>query len=80
MSTRDNRIAPEARSGFEARQARANQKAADLAPTIAELGAAVITTLRAIAAALNARGIQTPRGTSRWYHTQVGRLLARLPA
>jgi hypothetical protein len=41
MSTRDNRFTPAAhRSGFEARQARANQKTADLAPTIAELQAA----------------------------------------
>jgi hypothetical protein len=68
------------RASLQARTARANKRAADLAPTIAELQAAVITTLRAIAAALNARGIQTPRGTSRWYHTQGGRLLARLPA
>jgi DNA-binding transcriptional LysR family regulator len=51
MSTRDNRFTPAAhRSGFEARQARANQKAAEnLAPTIAELQAAGVTSLRGIA-------------------------------
>jgi hypothetical protein len=50
MSTRDNRFTPAAhRSGFEARQARANQKAAEnLAPTIAELQAAGVTSLRGI--------------------------------
>jgi hypothetical protein len=63
MSTRDNRLTPEAhRSGFEARQARANQKAADLAPTIAELEAAGITSLTGIAGAFNERGIPTTRG------------------
>jgi hypothetical protein len=78
MSTRDNRFTPEAhRSGFEARQARADQKAAELAPTIAGLQAAGVTSLRGIARALNERGIQPPRGHG-WQATQVRRLLARL--
>jgi hypothetical protein len=59
--TRDNRFTAEAhRSGFEARQARADQKAAELAPAIAELRAAGVTSLRGIARALNERGIQPP--------------------
>ncbi len=78
MSTRDKRVTPAAhRSGFEARQARANQKAADLASTIAEMQAAGVTSPRGIARALNARGISPPRGHG-WQVTQVRRLLARL--
>jgi hypothetical protein len=78
MPTRDNRFTPAAhRSGFEGRQARANQKAADLARTIAELQAAGVTSLRGIARALNERGISPPRGHG-WQATQVRRLLARL--
>jgi hypothetical protein len=79
MSTRDNRFTPEAhRSGFEARQVRADQKAAELAPAIAALRAAGVTSLRGIARALNDRGISPPRGHGQ--ATQVRRLLARLPA
>ena len=36
-----------------------------------------ITSLGAIAAALNERGMPTPRG-AQWYKTSVGNLLARL--
>jgi hypothetical protein len=68
MSTRDNRFTPEAhRSGFETRQARADQKAADLAPTIAELRAAGVTSLNGSADALNARGVPTAAGSRHWY-------------
>jgi hypothetical protein len=66
------------RAGLVARQARANQKAADLAPIIAELRAAGITSLNGITEALNERGIPTARGSGPWYHAQVRRLLARL--
>ena len=41
----------------------ATARAADLAPTITELQAAGATSLRAIAAGLNERGIPTARGT-----------------
>jgi hypothetical protein len=76
-----HRITPAARqAGCEAVQARANKRAADLAPIIAELKAAGITRLSDIAAALNERGIPTTRGSGRWYHAQVGRILARMPA
>jgi hypothetical protein len=68
------------RASLEARKARANRAAADLAPIIAELRAAGITSLTGITEALNERGIPTARGSGPWYHAQVRRLLARLPA
>jgi hypothetical protein len=51
----------------------------DIAPTIAELQASGATSLRAIAAGLNDRGIETARGAGEWTATQVQRVLARLP-
>jgi hypothetical protein len=50
---------PTSRKG---RAERARRHAADLAPVIAELRAAGVTTLRGIAAELNARGIPTATG------------------
>jgi hypothetical protein len=50
------------RASLEARKARANRAAADLAPIIAELRAAGITSLTGIAAALEERGVPTARG------------------
>jgi hypothetical protein len=41
-------------------------RAADIAPTIAELQAAGATSLRQIAADLNAKGIPTTRGEGEW--------------
>jgi DNA invertase Pin-like site-specific DNA recombinase len=58
------------------RQEKANRRAADLAPVIAEIRAAGTSSLPAIAAELNARGIRTPRGGN-WSATQVMRVLAR---
>ena len=49
-----------------------------LAPTIAELQAAGVTSLNGIAEALNARGVLTPAGSDHWYASQVARLLKRL--
>jgi DNA invertase Pin-like site-specific DNA recombinase len=66
--------------GNQVRSARAYARAADLAPIIAELQAAGITSLRGIAVALNERGIQTPRGKGKWQAGTVTQLLARLPA
>jgi DNA invertase Pin-like site-specific DNA recombinase len=60
----------------EALQARADAKAADLAPIIAELQAAGKTSLRAIAAGLNDLGIPTVRG-GKWSSPQVMRMIAR---
>jgi hypothetical protein len=62
------------------RVARANQMAAELAPTIAELRAAGITSKKGIAKTLNMRCIGTPRGVGQWRAIQVARVLARLPA
>jgi Recombinase len=61
-----------------ARSARANRTAADLAPIVAELRAAGITSLNGIAAALNERGVPTPSGGGHWHAAQVSRLLKRL--
>jgi hypothetical protein len=78
-SNRVNRFTPAARrAGVEARQARADAKAADLAPVIAELRAAGVTTLEGIAAALDERGLPTPSGHRHWHAMQVARLLKRL--
>jgi DNA invertase Pin-like site-specific DNA recombinase len=66
------------RAGWEARMARADAKAADYAPAIAEIQAAGITSLRGIAAELNNRGIPTATGTGTWQAAQVSRVLARL--
>ena len=44
------------------RQANADRHAANVLPIIAEIQKSGATTLRAIAEALNARGIPTPRG------------------
>jgi len=65
------------KAAVEAIQARVNARAADLAPTIRELQAGGATTLRALAAGLNAMGLTTARGGD-WDQTQVRRLLARL--
>jgi hypothetical protein len=63
-------------------RAKENKAAADahakaLGPTIRELCAAGITSVRAIAAELNDRKVPTVRG-GEWHATSVARLLARL--
>lgn len=58
---------------------RAEASSADIAPTIAELEAAGATSLRAIAAGLNERGIPTARGEGVWSAAQVKRVQVRLP-
>jgi len=63
--------------GVEALRARADAKAADLAPIIKELRAAGKTSLRAIAAGLNEQGIPTARG-GEWSSVQVMRILERV--
>jgi DNA invertase Pin-like site-specific DNA recombinase len=65
------------KAAVEARQARAAQRASDLAPTIAALQAAGKTSLRAIAAELNDQGITTARGGS-WSPVQVARIIERI--
>jgi hypothetical protein len=49
-----------------------------VAPTIAELQVAGVTSLRGIAAALDERGIPTAAGRGEWRAVQVSRVLARL--
>ena len=66
------------RSGVEARAARANKRAAELAPTVKKLQAAGIISLKGIAAALTKRGIPTPAGRRHWHAMQVARVLKRL--
>jgi hypothetical protein len=61
-----------------ARQREAGDRAADLAPTIAELQAGGATSLRASAAGLNERGIPTARGIGEWSAVQVARVLEHL--
>jgi hypothetical protein len=55
----------------------AKARAADLAPTSAELQKAGAASLWDIAAGLNERAIPTARGTGTWSATQVMRVLAR---
>jgi DNA invertase Pin-like site-specific DNA recombinase len=65
-------------AGLKARTARADKRAADSRPTIEALQTAGTTSLRRIAAELNNRGIQTPRGKGEWQAGTVSQLLARL--
>ncbi|MDR7040437.1 DNA invertase Pin-like site-specific DNA recombinase [Methylobacterium sp. BE186] len=64
-------------AGRIAQTARAKAKASDLAPMIAELRAAGVTSHSAMASALNSRGIPTARGGT-WSAVQVQRALARI--
>jgi len=74
---RGYRITKEAaKAGVEARQTLAAERAADVAPIIAELQASGATSLRAIAEGLNAKGITTPRGGP-WSAVQVQRAMNR---
>jgi hypothetical protein len=57
--------------------ANADAHARDLAPVLADLRAGGATSLRAIAAALNARGMRTRRG-GRWHVSTVANLLDRI--
>jgi len=62
--------------GKAARRAKAEARAADLAPVVKELQAAGCQSLRAIAAGLNERGIPAARG-GQWSAPQVMWLLER---
>jgi hypothetical protein len=67
-----------ARTPRAVRRAQADALTADLAAIVAELQAAGVTSLRAIAAALNERGIPTATGVGEWRAVQVWRVLARM--
>lgn len=62
--------------GVETNQAAADAFAANVLPIVRQIQASGATTGRAIAAALNARGIRTARGGS-WHDSTVRNLLAR---
>jgi DNA invertase Pin-like site-specific DNA recombinase len=74
----DRGVIPSAKvraKGQAAIQKRVASRAADLAPEIEKLRAAGLTSLRAIAAALNESGIETPRGEGKWQAAQVARVM-----
>jgi DNA-binding MarR family transcriptional regulator len=64
------------RIAVKAIKERADQRAANVLPIIREVQSAGATSLHQIAAALNLRGIATPRG-GQWYAKAVSNLLAR---
>ena len=66
-----------AQSALDAVKAKAADRAADYAETVADVQASGATTLAAIAQELNARGIVTPRG-GKWHPSSVRNLLQRL--
>jgi DNA invertase Pin-like site-specific DNA recombinase len=71
-------VADKGRAAFiTVRQGKAGRRAADLVPILANIRASGATSLRQIAAALNERGIATPRGGA-WSSGQVNSLLSRL--
>ena len=59
------------------RIAKANDRLSLVAPIVREIRASGVTSLRQIAAALNERGIPTPRGAE-WQAPQVKRVLERI--
>jgi hypothetical protein len=65
-------------AAIRAVQERAHRRAVDLAPTIRALQAGGVTSLRAIAAALNKKRIPTARGNGDWSAVQVMRVLERI--
>lgn len=66
-------------AGRASRAAKASSRADDLAPVLAELREAGVSSLGGLAKALNERGIPTARGAQgRWTAVQVSRVLARL--
>lgn len=65
-------------AGTAALSHRAGGRAADLKPVITELRNAGVTSLAALARALQERGIPTARGKGTWKATQVARVLRRL--
>ena len=62
--------------GSAANRSAADAIAANVLPMVRQLRAAGVTTTRAIAEALNARGIRTARAGD-WHHSTVRNLLAR---
>ena len=75
MGNRTNLAEAQAK-GIEINRAAADAFAANVLPIVRQIQAAGATTNRAIAAALNARGIRTARGEA-WHDSTVRHLLAR---
>jgi hypothetical protein len=73
-----SRQAKAAATALNIRRVRAAKRSADLAPIVAELQAAGVTSPRGIAAELNLRGIPTLSGRGEWQADTVRQLLARL--
>jgi hypothetical protein len=67
-------------AAMEVRRKHADAKATEVEPIVAEIRAAGVTTLNGIAKALNARGIPTVRGKTKWRRLGVRRVLTRLKA
>ncbi len=82
--TRPDNLTDEARTTGREMAARAlsrkaNDRAADVLPTIDEIRADGVTSMRGIARALNNRGVPTARG-GQWQSVSVRRVLDRAPA
>jgi DNA invertase Pin-like site-specific DNA recombinase len=75
LGNRTNLPAAQAK-GIAVNKQAADAFAANVLPIVRQIHAAGATTARAIAAALNARGVATARGGA-WHDSQVRRLLAR---
>jgi hypothetical protein len=81
LVSKQNGFSPTARlAAHKARQARADERAAPLTPIVKSLQAAGVTSLNALAEALNAQGVPTPAGMGCWHPSQVARILRRLAA
>ena len=76
MTLGNPRLAEARVAGQAVRTAGADQRAAAVLPVIEAIQAAGATTLRAIAAALNARSIPTARG-GEWTAIAVSRVIGR---
>jgi DNA invertase Pin-like site-specific DNA recombinase len=68
-----------ARAGRRAQSTRSAQRAADIRPFIEAAQRAGCNSLREIAEALTARGVQPPSGGDRWHAQQVRRVIGREP-
>lgn len=76
---RSTTITPEARRrGQEARSARAQARAADLGPILADLRKQGVVSLYGLARALSQASIPTPRGKAEWSARQVARVLEQI--
>jgi DNA invertase Pin-like site-specific DNA recombinase len=68
-----------ARAGRNSQSQRSRQRAADVLPFIQAARKAGCDSLREIAAALTARGVQPPSGGDHWHAAQVRRVLEKSP-